>query len=132
MKKTSLSNGIVLLEADKDCVLRRIDSDPHTEIKKIAVLAKDVPNIEEVPIEVVPPYTKAQYDEKVASFVRERYSESEEFAIQRKMLNALIQPAPLNKDKTEMAIVEYSAYNSYVEECKERAKDAKLYEGESV
>lgn len=72
-------------------------------------------------VDCIPPYTKSEYDAKVAELVRERYSDSEEFAIQRKYLNSL-------SAADEQAQAEYAAYNSYVDECKQRAKDAELYD----
>ena len=72
--------------------------------------ASDFEEVTEVSI-----YTKAEYDSKVAELVRERYSESEEFAIQRKALAAL--------SASEGTDAEFAAYNSYVNECKVRATD---------
>lgn len=91
-----------------------------TYFKRGTVLPADtVADFEEV--DTVPPYTKAEYDAKVAELVRERYSDSEEFAMQRKYLNSLTAP-------DEQSAAEYAAYNAYVEECKVRAKAADLYE----
>ena len=80
-------------------------------------------------VDSVPAYTKGEYDHQVAAMVRERYSESEEFAIQRKMLNALMAPAPLGEGEelSGPAVDEFAEYNAYVEKCKLRAKDASLY-----
>lgn len=74
----------------------------------------------------IPPYTKAEYDAKVNELVRQKYSESEEFAIQRKMLNTLISPMTLSEDAAESAMDEYGAYNEYVDKCKSDAPDAIL------
>ena len=81
-------------------------------------------NFEEV--DAFPPYTKAEYDAKVAELVRERYTDSEEFALQRKAINAAFAPASLPADNAN-AMDEYAAYNAYVEKCKTRAKDPELY-----
>lgn len=80
-------------------------------------------------VDSVPAYTKAQYDEMVASLVRERYTESEELAIQRKTLNALMASVPLDGGGglTGPAVDEFAEYNAYVEEYKLKAKDASLY-----
>ena len=43
-----------------------------------------------------PAYTKEQYDKLVAELVRERYTESEEFAIQRKAINAAFSPSTIS------------------------------------
>ena len=73
-----------------------------------------------------PTYTKEQYDAKVAELVREKYTESEEFALQRKAINAAFLPATVSEDGNA-ALNEYQEYNAYVEDCKLRAKDAGLY-----
>lgn len=102
-------------------LVHRIGSD--TYFRRGTVLKTDTEaDFEEV--DEIPPYTKAEYDAKVAELVRERYSESEEFAIQRKAINAAFSPSVAN---AETAMSEYQAYNTYVNECKERAKDVTLY-----
>lgn len=72
-----------------------------------------------------PAYNKEEYDAKVAELVRQKYSESEEFAIQRKAINASFSPSPSASDSA--ALEEYQAYNAYVEECKQNAKNPELY-----
>ena len=54
-------------------------------------------------------YSNASYDEFVNKLVKERYSDSEEFAILRKAINGITD--------------EYLIYNAYVEDCKVRAKE---------
>lgn len=54
-------------------------------------------------------YTDITYDDLVNGMVRDRYTESEEFAILRKAIT----------EKTE----EYELYNLYVEACKKEAKE---------
>lgn len=100
--------------------LHKIGSDVYVK-RCILVPPLTIDDYEEVA--EIPPYTKDEYDKKVAELVRERYSADEEFAIQRKMINANASPETLHNN----AISEYQAYNAYVEECKERAKDAELY-----
>lgn len=114
------------LIARKGYVIRRIGADPHSDITGITVKIADVDNYEEVLKADVPAYTKAEYDTKVAQMVRERYSESEEFALQRKMLNSLLSPATLSADTAEKTLTEYSEYNNYVERCKADAPQAIL------
>lgn len=53
-------------------------------------------------------YSNIKYEALVNKLVREKYTDSEEFAILRKAIN----------EKTN----EYYIYNAYVEECKVRAK----------
>lgn len=54
-------------------------------------------------------YSKISYEQLVNQLVKERYSDSEEFAILRKAINGITD--------------EYLIYNAYVEECKTRAKE---------
>ena len=72
-------------------------------------------------IDVLPSYTKEEYDEKVSELVRQKYTESDEFAIQRKAINSTI------LGEKENLTDEYIQYNAFVEECKLRAKDPDLY-----
>ena len=72
----------------------------------IMLPADSIDDYEEV--DSIPSMTKADYDARVAALVRERYSESEEFAIQRKAING---------DRTE-----FEQYNAYVEQCKHTSK----------
>lgn len=103
--------------------VHRIGTDNY--FKRGTTLSTDTAaNFEEV--DEIPPYTKAEYDAKVAELVRERYTESEEFALQRKAINVAFSASTLSAD-SNTALEEYAAYNTFVEECKQRAKDAELY-----
>lgn len=53
-------------------------------------------------------YSNISYEDLVNKLVKERYSDSEEFAILRKAINGVTD--------------EFVAYNTYVEECKTQAK----------
>lgn len=95
-----------------------------TYVKSIMMLPSDsINDYEEV--DEIPPFTKSQYDEKVAQLVRERYSESEEFAIQRKAINEAFSPSAISEGSEAMS--EYREYNEFVEECKKKAKNPELY-----
>ena len=54
-------------------------------------------------------YNKLPYEKLVNQLVKERYSDSEEFAILRKALNGFNE--------------EFYIYNTYVEECKVKARE---------
>lgn len=96
----------------------------ETYFKKAFILpSQTIEDFEEV--DEIPPYTKSQYDAKVAELVREKYSESEEFAIQRKAINEAFSPSAIS-DNSE-AMTEYREYNEFVEECKKKAKNPELY-----
>lgn len=104
--------------SDTGKTIHRIGSDAYGS--KITLLNGDTASsFEEV--DEVPRYTKAEYDAKVAELVRRRYTDNEEFALQRKMLNTLLSPATLSEDAAESAADEYAEYNAYVEQCKVRA-----------
>ena len=53
-------------------------------------------------------YSNISYDNLVNQLVKQRYSDSEEFAILRKAINGITE--------------EYTTYNTYVEQCKLDAK----------
>lgn len=118
IQKESIA-GLVSLTADPGMALHREDSDQYHG--EITVPAADVPLYTEVSCADIPAFTKADYERKVAELVRERYNESEEFAIQRKFINTL------GGEPSDGAVEEYNAYNDYVEQCKVRAKDPALY-----
>ena len=57
----------------------------------------------------------------VARLVRQRYSADEEFAIQRKMIDAMVNPVTADADSEPVAMQEFRVYNEFVNECKEKA-----------
>ena len=104
---TQLKVKRILLDEDNNDLIKTYLPANYLEIKEI----KDLPKqhrkfVKEVYYTV---YSKISYAKLVNQLVKERYSDSEEFAILRKAINNGI---------TE----EYQLYNAYVEECKERAK----------
>lgn len=132
MTTTELKGGLVSLQAEEGYLLRRIGAEPHTTITRTTVKADQLAQWEEVPAGQVPVYTKAEYDAKVSEMVRQRYSADEEFAIQRKLIGAMLNPTAMSigeddQPSTPGAIEEFNAYNTYVEQCKARAKDHVLY-----
>lgn len=72
-------------------------------------------------VDKVPEYTKAEYDAMVVRLVRQRYSADEEFAIQRKMIDALVNPMTADADSEPAAMPEFRVYNEFVNECKREA-----------
>lgn len=123
MEKTYKPNlNMWQLDTDADHILHRIGSEDYTEIRHTIV--KDPDAWEEVAVTDIPPYTKSEYDAKVAELVREKYTADEEFALHRKMFNAMLpQAAALSDDAVaeadaEKAMEEYAEYNAYVEQCK--------------
>lgn len=99
----------------------------ETYVKSLIMLPSDTIDMYEEVAEK-PAYTKEQYDNKVAELVRKRYTESEEFAIQRKAINAAFSPSVASANSS--ALKEYQAYNSYIDECKVEAKNPDLYQSE--
>lgn len=126
------------LSAAAGSILHRKGSEDYPRIRKAMVRPQDADSYEEVAEADIPPYTKTEYDAKVAELVRERYRADEEFAIQRKMIGVMTTPSPLSEaadadsaPADSAAILdEFQAYNAYVEQCKARAKDAGLYAAE--
>lgn len=94
---------VELSPADPDGWIRRIGSDTYA--KRILVTVEAVSNYEEVTGK--PAYTKTEYDTRVNDLIRQRYSQSEEFAILR---------------QRDLKPAEYAAYYAHCEECKELAK----------
>ena len=129
MEKTFKENlNMWALATDENHILHRIDNVDYPTIRRTIVKAEDVDKYEEIANEDIPPYTKAEYDKKVAELVRERYGENEEFAIQRKIINAMMSPETVSEEgASNKALEEYQAYNLYVMDCKQRAKAPELY-----
>lgn len=98
--------------------IHKIGTDTYFK-RGTTLLSDTIADYEEV--DEIPAYSKEDYDSKVSELVREKYSESEEFALQRKAINAAFSPSPTSADSA--ALQEYQGYNSYVEECKIRAKN---------
>lgn len=120
------SNNMVEITAEGENILHRIGSENYPEIRRI--ITPNPAEWEEIAVTDIPLYTKAEYDAKVAELVREKYTADEEFALQRKMLNVIMSPDTISADgSASKALEEYQAYNTYVQECKARAKDASLY-----
>lgn len=106
------------LDCDTNHILHKIGNPDYPAIRRTMVKPEEVELYEEIAVADIPPYTKTEYDNKVAEMVRQRYSESEEFAIQRKVINALLTPMTLSADTAESVMTEYAEYNTYVEQCK--------------
>ena len=108
MTQTKKEGGRVELVAGEGCFLRRIGSSENCrETKRLTVPASKVSEWEEVAIADIPPYSEAQYEARVTSLIRERYSVSAEFAVLRQ------------RDSNPE---EFAVYNSFAEECKAQAK----------
>lgn len=109
------------LSTDATHILHRIGSEDYTEIRKI--MTANPSEWEEVALTDIPPYTKSEYDNKVAELVHERYTADEESALHRKMINAIMSPDTISAEgSANKALEEYQAYNAYVQGCKERVR----------
>lgn len=128
METKQLNNGKVEIWTNAAHVIRKKGDKDPTDIRRRRINVDELDQWEEIAVSDIPPYTKSEYDKKVAEFVREKYTADEEFALQRKVINATMSPETISEDATANKVLsEYQAYNSYVQECKERAKDAALY-----
>lgn len=121
-------NGLYKLDTDEGHIIHKIGTDDYQEIRHL--MTKHPEEWEEIAVEDIPPYTQEEYKKKVEELIRMKYTASDEFAIQRKMLNTMLpQTATLADDEEvqsnpEKAIEEYYEYNTYVEQCKSDAPQA--------
>lgn len=122
IESTRTAAGYIKLTATAG-LLHKIGSD--TYVKSIILLSDESPEEYEEVAER-PAYTREQYEAKVAELVRERYTASEEFALQRKAINSL-SPALPSGEGVDLVLAEYEEYNAYVDQCKQRAKNPALY-----
>lgn len=108
MKKTyKASINMWELSTDAAHILHKKGSEDYPEIRKAMVKADYADSYEEVAVEDIPPYTKAEYAEEVSRLIRERYSLDAELAILRQ------------RDSKPQ---EFAAYNAYAEQCKSSAR----------
>ena len=114
MNIRNLNENLIEIIADSNHIIHRKGQDSYPEITKAAIRLDDLENWEEVSIEDIPPYTQVEYKEEIIKLIRERYDQDDEFAILRK-----IAQSPTN----ERYINEYNEYNSFVEDCKTKAKE---------
>ena len=114
MNIRNINENLIEIIADSNHIIHRKGQDNYPEITKAAIRLDDLENWEEVSIEDIPPYTQVEYKEEIIKLIRERYDQDDEFAILRK-----IAQSPTN----ERYINEYNEYNSFVEDCKTKAKE---------
>ena len=114
MNIRNINENLIEIIADSNHIIHRKGQDSYPEITKAAIRLDDLENWEEVSIEDIPPYTQVEYKEEIIKLIRERYDQDDEFAILRK-----IAQSPTN----ERYINEYNEYNSFVEDCKTKAKE---------
>ena len=114
MNIRNINENLIEIIADSNHIIHRKGQDSYPEITKAAIRLDDLENWEEVSIEDIPPYTQIEYKEEIIKLIRERYDQDDEFAILRK-----IAQSPTN----ERYINEYNEYNSFVEDCKTKAKE---------
>lgn len=113
------NNQIVATEG----YLHKTGSAEYPAIRRAILMPGQTIDLYEEVMEL-PTYTKAEYDAKVSELIRQRYSIDEEFALQRKMLDAMLNPQPATLDENGEAIAEpkavseYRAYTAYAEQCK--------------
>ena len=114
MNIRNINENLIEIIADSNHIIHRKGQDSYPEITKAAIRLDDLENWEEISIEDIPPYTQVEYKEEIIKLIRERYDQDDEFAILRK-----IAQSPTN----ERYINEYNEYNSFVEDCKTKAKE---------
>lgn len=130
MKTTETTRGLVNVEADHGHRLYFKDTDPHEAFSRVTVKPSDVGRLVEIPAEDVPRYSRQRYCDKVNELIRERYSVSDEFAINRKLSYAMLPMSTMaigeeDADTTsaQKAIEEFRQYSEYAEQCKVVAQE---------
>lgn len=96
-------------------------------------------DFEEIEAQEEPPYSEEERNARIVALIRERYDESDEFALQRKMLAAMLHPEAMTLDEcdgtetqTPSVVEEFETYNAFVEECKRDATEALMAEKEKL
>lgn len=117
MTTKKINDNFVTLTAGKGKVLRRIGDDNVSTYGKVSVRKNDTDLWEEVPkaeveARIAEDERVKKYEARVVEMIRQRYTADDELAIQRKMLAS----------PSEQAQEEFLQYNSFVEECKAKAK----------
>ncbi len=139
--ETTHCGNIRILKAAEGMRLHRKDEElrPMKEMSvAITLLNSDsVADFEEVAESDLPLYSREEYEVRAAELVRRHYSEADEFAIQRKMLDLLINPEPstlsdMGEPSAEpKALTDFRQYSATVESCKAEAKQALTKEAEA-
>ena len=104
------------IRTDASHIIHRIGGEDYP-ISRRAIVT-DLEEWEEVAVEDIPPYTTAEYNNKVAELIHERYDSDKEMSLINNMMEA---------EPTEAHKAEYRAYQAYRAECKLKAKDPSLY-----
>ena len=108
--------NVWIVSTDNTHILHFKGSDSYSPIKRLTTANPE--DWEEIEIGDIPPYTIAEYNAKVAELIHERYDADKEMSLINNMMEA---------EPTEAHKAEYSAYQAYRAECKQRAKDPALY-----
>lgn len=110
MEKTYKQNiDMWALDTDQAHILHRIGSDDYPEIRHTHVKPSELDQWEELAVEDIPPYTRAEYKAKIVELIRRRYDQDDECGILR---------------QRDTKPDEFAAYNAYVEQCKADAPAA--------
>ena len=104
------------ISTDASHIIHRIGGEDYPTLRRAIVT--DPEEWEEVAVDDIPPYTTAEYNNKVAELIHERYDADKEMSLINNMMEA---------EPTEAHKAEYSAYQAYRAECKLKAKDPALY-----
>lgn len=126
MNSRNITDSIVELSTDKDSIIHRIGDDNYPIIHRIITSLGTEGRFEELSIHDIPAFSINEYKEQVNSLIRRKYDEDDEFALQRKMINTIVSPSTYSdseEDDINKLMQEYSEYNTYVEECKIKAKE---------
>lgn len=129
-KKLNTKTPMVSLTADEGFYLAKINTP-----------LKDVPDTREtsVPLEQVADYAEypkeaveaakaeaervRKYEARVVALIRERYDQSAEDAVKRKLIAFMNWPHEYTQEQAEAIKDEFHAFNAYAEQCKAKAKE---------
>lgn len=86
---------MVSLTAAEGHKIYEMGKDPYGAVGQTTVKPEVADRYVEIPVGQILPYSEEQYKAKVDELVKQRYPQREENALQRKMINALLSPAPM-------------------------------------
>ena len=113
MNIRAINETLIEVSSDNGYVLR-LKGEEQSSIRKVVINQDRLNDWEEIPLADIFPYTKEEYKAEVIRLIREKYDNNDETAILRKMLQS---------KPEERYIDEYENYNSFVEDCKLKAKE---------
>lgn len=137
MIKTILRGNHMMIAASEGMKIIRKGAEPEPASMMPAAMTllpgESPEDYEEIAVADLPLFSRQEYEAKAAELVRREYTEAQEFALQRKVIDAMVNPAAVAEvDEATgepMVLTEFRAYSATVEGCKAEAK--RLLEAEA-